>query len=311
MDAQTRTSTKWSPLRRKLRWVMTGIFAPEVITSIAFSQWLFAQTLVKHMRENGWMDATMLDAHLLSMRGVSVRNKARDGIRIGQTHLASSDVVGNQEFRMAFPSKATIQDKSKTDFIGKLSTCTQILWLLIQVLGRLVQGYCVPLLEVTTISYVVLAVVTFTLWWQKPKGIEEPCFVHVELEVHEEPERVFSWWRDFGRPKSTSMFAAYISPACFSAIHCTAWNYQFPTTIEKWLWRGFSIVCFVAPVAFVVMATCTPGKLLLNSPGARIIFGSYAVARMFLLVESFAAFRAAPESVYSTVQWIQYLSHWG
>lgn len=311
LDVQTRTSTKWGPTRRKLRWIMAGIFAPEVITSIAYSQWLFARALVKHMEENGWINATMIEAHFLSMRGVAVRNKVEDRIRIGQTHLTPSDVVGSLEFRAAFPSKATIQDKSKTELIGKLSTCTQILWLLIQVLGRKLQGDSVSLLEVTTISYVVLAMATFIFWWQKPKDIEEPCFVDVELDVHEEPERILSWWRDFGRPRGTSTFAAYISSACFSAIHCAAWNYQFPTTTEKWLWRGSSIACFVAPVTFITMATVVPGDLIFNSLRARIILGSYAVARMFLLVESFAAFRAAPASIYNTVQWAEYVAHWG
>lgn len=145
LDVQTRTSRKWSPAGRKFRWIMTGIFAPEVITSIACSQWLFARALVKHMKENGWINATMIEAHFLSMRGVAVRNKVDDKIRIGQTHLAPSDVVGSLEFRAAFPSKATIQDKSKTELIGKLSTCTQILWLLIQVLGRKLQGDSVSL----------------------------------------------------------------------------------------------------------------------------------------------------------------------
>jgi len=290
---------------------MTGIFAPEVITSIACSQWLFARALVKHMGENGWTNATMIEAHLLSMRGVAVRNKVEEKIRIGPSHLAPSAVVGSLEFRAAFPSKATIQDKSKTDFIGKLSTCGQILWLLIQVLGRKLQGHSVSLLEVTTISYVVLAVATFTFWWQKPKDIGEPFFVDVELDVQEEPERVFSWWRDFGRPRRTSMFAAYISSACFSAIHCAAWNYQFPTTTEKWLWRGSSIACFVAPVVFITMATLVPGDLMFNSLRARIILGFYVVARMFLLVDSFAAFRAAPASIYNTVRWAEYVPHWG
>lgn len=263
------------------------------------------------MGENGWTNATMIEARFLSMRGITVRNHVEDKIRIGETHLALSNVVGSLEFRAAFPSKATIQDKSRTDFIGKLSTCIQILWLLIQVPGRKLQGYSVSLLEVTTISYVVLAVATFTFWWEKPKDIEEPCFVDVGLEVQEESERALSWWRDFGKPRRTSMFAAYISSACFSAIHCTAWNYQFPTTIEKWLWRGSSIACLVAPVAFITMATVVTGDSILNSPRARIIIGFYIVARMFLLVDSFAAFRAAPASIYDTVRWADYVAHWG
>jgi len=75
LDVQTSVSTKWSPARRKFRWVVTGIFAPEVITSIAFSQWLYARALVRHMRNQGWSTATMVQAHFLAMRGVNVRNK--------------------------------------------------------------------------------------------------------------------------------------------------------------------------------------------------------------------------------------------
>lgn len=59
------------------------------------------------------------------------------------------------------------------------------------------------------------------------------------------------------------------------------------------------------------MATVVPGDLIFNSLRARIIFGCYVVARMFLLVDSFAVFRAAPASIYNTVRWAEYVANWG
>jgi len=186
----------------------------------------------------------------------------------------------------------------------------QILWLLVQVVGRKIEGYAASLLEVTTVSYVVLAVATYILWWEKPKDIEEPCFIDVRLDIQDEDDRTMTWWRDFGKPRTKSMDAAYLNSAVFSAVHFAAWNYQFPTIIEMWLWRALAVWCFVAPVAFVTIATVVPAHKLWGSVWIRMILASYAVARFFLLVEIFATFRAAPVSVYESVLWSKYIMHW-
>ena len=71
-------------------------------------------------------------------------------------------------------SKDDIMDKSKTDEIGKLLACMQALWMVTQVVGRLILNLPVTLLEVTTIGHGLCAIILYLLWWHKPRFIQEP-----------------------------------------------------------------------------------------------------------------------------------------
>ena len=71
-------------------------------------------------------------------------------------------------------SKAEILDKSKADNLTKCISCLQAIWMIIQVAGRLAARLPVTLLEVNTMAHVFCALVTYVLWWHKPKLISEP-----------------------------------------------------------------------------------------------------------------------------------------
>lgn len=46
----------------------------------------------------------------------------------------------------------------------------------------------------------------------------------------------------------------------FRLIHCTAWNFQFPTVAEKWIWRGCAIAGVVLP-GIVLFTSFLPTQL--------------------------------------------------
>lgn len=77
-------------------------------------------------------------------------------------------------------SKEEIEDKSKTDGIGKFLSCLQAGWMLVQVVDRLVLDLPVTLLEVNTIGHVLCALAIYVLWWDKPRWIQEPTRVEGE-----------------------------------------------------------------------------------------------------------------------------------
>lgn len=77
-------------------------------------------------------------------------------------------------------SKNDILDKSKTDEIAKLLACVQALWMLTQVVGRLILRLPVTLLEVTTIGHGLCAIILYMLWWNKPRFIQEPTRIEGE-----------------------------------------------------------------------------------------------------------------------------------
>ncbi|CCD43461.1 hypothetical protein BofuT4_P011370.1 [Botrytis cinerea T4] len=71
-------------------------------------------------------------------------------------------------------SRREILDKSKADTMAKLLVILQAGWMLVQVVGRLVTGLPVTLLEVNTLGHVLCAFIIYLLWWHKPRSIMVP-----------------------------------------------------------------------------------------------------------------------------------------
>ena len=67
-----------------------------------------------------------------------------------------------------------LKDKSKSDGLSKLIACVQAAWLIVQVVGRLVLGLQVTLLEINTLGHVFSALLIYLLWWHKPRMVQEP-----------------------------------------------------------------------------------------------------------------------------------------
>jgi hypothetical protein len=116
---------------------------------------------------------------------------------------------------------------------------------------------------------------------------------------------------DFGGAKTAyDFFGLIIGSAIFGAIHITAWNFAFPTSTERVIWRVASIYCTSPGFLFVVMAVCLgmvqdseilpPGDLLDNIfiRAFRIICFGYVVVRLFLIVETFRTLCFLPPSAY-------------
>lgn len=116
------------------------------------------------------------------------------------------------------------------------------------------------------------------------------------------------------------------------AIHVAGWNYSFPTSIEKCLWRSASVallaVLFVFGLVLVIAVrpwfdyrlillgiwektTISKSKwrrwaLSIPATAAALL---YVVARLVLLVQAAAALRSMPCSVYKTVGWTDKIPH--
>ena len=67
-----------------------------------------------------------------------------------------------------------IKDKSKSDGLTKLIAVAQAAWMIVQIVGRLISNQPVTLLEVNTMSHVLIAFAVYLLWWYKPQWISEP-----------------------------------------------------------------------------------------------------------------------------------------
>ena len=71
-------------------------------------------------------------------------------------------------------SKEDILDKNKSDNVSRMLSVLQALWMLAQIVGRLIGKMPVTLLEVNTLAHIICAIIIYLLWWDKPKLINEP-----------------------------------------------------------------------------------------------------------------------------------------
>lgn len=70
-----------------------------------------------------------------------------------------------------------ILDRSKADGLAKALLVWQVFWFLLTCVNRAAQGLPLSLLEVSTIAHAFCSLITYALWWEKPKGIDHPSAI--------------------------------------------------------------------------------------------------------------------------------------
>lgn len=161
-------------------------------------------------------------------------------------------------------SKEDVAARGKADFLLKSIACAQVTWLLVQYIGRSAQSLATSTLEAMTLAYVICALFSYGAWWKKPYDLESPTSVAVasgheiipllenepfQIPFNDDPDLPLvrtPWWT-FLLPCGAAVLA-------FSGLHFLAYNYQFSTAIEKWLWRASSIMVVWFHVAFMAFA---------------------------------------------------------
>lgn len=139
-------------------------------------------------------------------------------------------------------------------------------------------------------------------------------------DVFYEAYRVSSTMMYSRRPSSATIplvfFIGFVG-VIFGGIHCFAWNGEFPSFVEKVLWRTSSLTVVGMSLLFCVGSSI----FALNRPGfARITyflikFGSfvipllYSLSRLSLLVQAIVSLRNLPPSAFDTVEWTRFIPH--
>ncbi|CAG8887099.1 unnamed protein product [Penicillium egyptiacum] len=72
-----------------------------------------------------------------------------------------------------------IEDRAKADSLAKAFTVLQSLWVICDVIGRAAYRLPVTPLEISTVAYVVCAVIAYASWWHKPKDMNTPIVIHL------------------------------------------------------------------------------------------------------------------------------------
>lgn len=308
-------ATYFQVLRRKLRWMLIGAIAPEVMASTAFGQYLYVREQVNNVNsmpnlikreEDKW---TLADGFYANMGGF-----------ILSIHGQPSVIKTNQLITLAkhkyisFPSSSLllIEDKSKADGITKGLACFQASWLVVSCAARALQHLPLTTLELTTIAYVFHTIIIFASLWYKPLDVRVPTTIHLlpnpdpDVSVEDDILKLLGFCaRTVGADDEEKDFASeyYVIPyrrhkhnlddrtlpksflfapvlgVLYGIWHLLSWNFFFASHAELLIWRTCTIVTTIfLPLLFgiVVLDECCEKKKMDDRGVCFVLFVVFA-----------------------------------
>ena len=138
------------------------------------------------------------------------------------------------------------------------------------------------------------------------------------------PPRGYSVW---------SLLSRILISAGYFALHFAGWNFVLPTAVERTLWRAAMIYFIALYITYLVVfavvtnlsgwfarkyfqkeartfidvASMFPQWFQLA--GLIPIYGSYGIARLYIIVEGFISLRRLPVDAYASVNWSNFIPH--
>ena len=285
---------------------------------------------------------TFVHSTYLNMGGLHVRadNPKRPGRKMTSVVYTSlmdpeDDIFdySHSPLKRLSITRDEILDKDKGDGFTKSITVIQIIWFVVSIIARKLHNLPTSQLEILTLAFALLAVAIYLVLWNKPKGIVVPTTIDLERfsDDASKARKIMKRLRrerqhgnglraacnrfvDEGAPVPYIFIAAIM--VVFGGLHCLAWNFAFPSTIERDIWRTASLVTASAPVFVQLLAVIFLGITdLLDLPpfiGAMINatpwlgITIYVIGRLALIGIAFSSLRLVPAGVYVTT-WSKYL----
>lgn len=171
----------WRVQARKLLWMGIAISGPEFVLTAAAGQLAAARDSVKSFHALGRTKWTYRHAFFANMGGFELNPADGAPFRINSKHIHW--LVTRGYITLPEVSDEELWDKSKQDTIAKLITCGQAAYLIIQCVGRAIQGLALTTLELSTMAIVVCAIMTSICWISKPLDIRYPIRIHMQTAM--------------------------------------------------------------------------------------------------------------------------------
>ena len=277
-------------VRRRVLWMLLGILGPEFVLIYAAGQWSRAKRSVEDFKDDH-PDWHMRHAFFADMGGFVLHPQGSQPFPLNATQLRW--LVRHQYIEYPNLSKKEVWDKSKQDTITKVVTAFQVSYLIVQCAARAARGLIITTLELNALGIVVCSLMTSFTWLHKPSDINTPVHIytshsitdmignlpwdltpldHVDLNgpgysVNVQPflnMPVIPAARPIQRipndrfptdPYGAQEYLLRAATLLFTAIHIAGWNFDFPTPMERLLWRISFVLLFSITVAFWVLET--------------------------------------------------------
>ncbi|KAK3366188.1 hypothetical protein B0T24DRAFT_670298 [Lasiosphaeria ovina] len=229
----------------KTKWVLLGMFAPELVVYTAWSQWRTARKLTgivtTHLQnqyppeEQTKLEWTMTHSYFAIMGGFAVETNdpGEDAYIPGspRLHLSANGVAILAELgQLPRLSRDFILDKSKADHLAKTLVLVQAGWLIVQCIGRGAAQLPITLLEINTVAHVACTVIVYFLWWDKPLDVRHPVVLTGEWK---RPLTAMMWMLGNTQEIKAGRTAWTRPPEFESLLHLVPRRTNLPLTVEE------------------------------------------------------------------------------
>lgn len=244
--------------------------------------------------------------------------------------------------RLPAISEDQIEDMNKGDAFVKILAICQISWLCIQLIVRRKQGMPMTQLEVLTLAFTICSVLTYIMLYNRPKDVQTTRQIHAtryptpkEMTriAHRGPQvylgsrynsaipnNAIHRTRGFYLPLS-SITAILI----FGSLHFVAWGFEYPSPIQKTLWKASTIATLTTFPAMLLfdginwLAMKLPPQWSVRDysvqrlyfiVGNTLCWPVFVAARLFILWESVNSLRYQPSETFRST-WVADIPHAG
>ncbi|KAI0817309.1 hypothetical protein GGR55DRAFT_684988 [Xylaria sp. FL0064] len=271
-------------VRRRIKWMVIVILAPEIVLTFAAGQWSRARHSVESFKKAGFNDWTMRMAFFADMGGFVLGTKESENFPLNAKQLHW--LVVQKHIEMPSIKNEEICDKSKQDRLVRAITSFQVGYFIIQCIGRAATHLTITALELNTLAIVVCSLMTSFAWLHKPADVRTPIVLRTNANLSELSGN--REWRltplDFidengpgwsvnvqpfmgmpvippKRPIQVE-YCVCFATLVFTGIHVAGWNFAFPSRIELILWRISSLILLSVTAAFWILETMASWKRL-------------------------------------------------
>ncbi|KAI0444896.1 hypothetical protein F4803DRAFT_510220 [Xylaria telfairii] len=166
---------------RRIRWLLVGLLAPELILMYSFAQFTSAQQSVEDMKKldrNHW---TLVHGFYADSGGFQLQIPNYKPFPITAKQVVYLTEHGHID--MPTITKREINDKSKANRETKVLAFLQTGWLVTKLIARAGQGLQITPYELTTVALLVCSFTTLVLWWHKPLDVRYPTPVYLKTDL--------------------------------------------------------------------------------------------------------------------------------
>jgi len=311
------------------------LFCPEYVAWVAIEQWQSARKY-KLVQQLGYSSFTMKHAFYVAMGGLVVQPNGQSpteahinpyGREGTLQHTIYMDdlliLLRSKVIQLPVITDEELEERSKNDNFARFITAFHVIIFVAHTFGRLGSGLPVSELEVATLAFVCCAAAIEFFWWNKPLDLRSFTVIHVAAEKKQAFLSLFKslslcpseqalaeqgdfkkfWQRMIASGDSVKRAIHIVWIGCiFNGVHIMAWNFQFPTLVERWLWRCCSLIACAAIVEQYLSFFLGQRKLTLLLTGG---LGSplYLISRLYLMVEACVSLRSVPPAMYESSAW--------